>query len=53
MSTLTEIANIADQKVKIDKYKALMEQYFAQKNVDKLKEFVVHSMRIYFLKYGI
>jgi COP9 signalosome complex subunit 4 len=44
MSTLTEIANIADQKVKIDKYKALMEQYFAQKNVDKLKEFVVHML---------
>lgn len=44
MSSLNEIANISDQKQKGDKYKALLDQFLAQQNKDKLKEFVVHML---------
>jgi len=39
--SLAEVANISDQKQRGDKFKALLEQFLAQKNKDKLKDFVV------------
>jgi len=44
MSTLSEIANIADHKQKTDKYKALLDQNIANKDIPKLKEFVTHML---------
>lgn len=41
--SLAEVANISDQKQRGDKFKALLEQFLAQKNKDKLKDFVVAS----------